>query len=127
MASPIADCDSNSSRNARKKKSSSELWVAQRNGVGRYVFPEPLPSSTTLGDISEIMNPEFGLKRKWLAHFRIFPQYYMDNGSFPDWHDRSLPWDIMLDRATMLDYDAISAGQFVEISDRYAPILHLVL
>jgi len=50
-----------------------ELLIRPRSGLGRYVFPEVLPYSTSLHELSQNLEQEFGLDRKLLAKFTIFP------------------------------------------------------
>jgi hypothetical protein len=98
-----------------------ELCASPRKGLGRHVFPDVVPSSTTLRELSERMEQEFGLNRRLVAKFTIFPQDYLDDGTLPKWHDQPLPWDTTLGEVALLDEDAIATGQYAMIADQYTP------
>ena len=104
-----------------------ELGASPRKGLGRHIFPDVVPSSTTLRELSESMEQEFSLNRRLVAKFTIFPQGHLKDGSLPKWHDQPLPWDITLGEVALLDEDAVATGQYAGVADQYAPVLHLVI
>lgn len=104
-----------------------KLLVDPRQGLGRHVFPEPISSSTTLRTLLSILEKEFGVGRDLVVHFTIFPHWHMKHGTLPKWHDRPLPWEIKLSEAATFDYDATIEGQYIQMSDQYAPVMHLVV
>jgi hypothetical protein len=104
-----------------------ELWASPRKGLGRHIFPDVVPSSTTLRELSESIEQEFSLDRRLVAKFTIFPQEHLEDGTLPKWHDQPLPWDITLGEVALLDEDAVATGQYAGIADQYAPVLHLVI
>ena len=104
-----------------------ELLICPRSGLGRYVFSEVLPYSTSLHELSQSLEHEFGLDRKLLAKFTIFPQGYLEDGTRSKWHNKPLPWNMTLGEVAFLDGDAVATGQYAGIADEFAPVLHLVI
>lgn len=102
-----------------------ELMAHPRDGLGRYVFLEPLSSSITTSQLSSLLEQEFNIKRNIQAHFIIFPQLSSSYSSY--WNGRPLPWDVTLAEAAMMDEDALEDAQYLETSEDYAPVLHLVI
>lgn len=48
-------------------------WLDTRKVLGRYVFPEPLPGDLTLLQLSEKLEQEFAITKKYQAQFVLFP------------------------------------------------------
>ncbi|KAH6673388.1 hypothetical protein B0J14DRAFT_700397 [Halenospora varia] len=104
-----------------------ELWIDPRAGLGRYILPKPIPASTTLQNVAEILEQEFGINRHLIAHFTIFPQFHQHDGTYPPWHDIPLPSSVTLAEVSQFDHTAVNEGQYEQVSEAYAPVLHLVL
>jgi hypothetical protein len=104
-----------------------ELRISPRSGLGRYVFPDVLPYSTTLRQLSQSLEQEFGLNLRLLAKFTIFPQGYLEDGTLSKWHDKPLPWDMTLGEVAFLDGDTVETEQYAGIADQYTPVLHIVI
>jgi hypothetical protein len=104
-----------------------QLMTRPRRGLGRLVFHDVVPYSTTLRELSLSLEQEFGLNRKLLAQFTIFPQGYQDDGTLPKWHNKPLPWDMTLGEVAPLDLDAVAGGQYAGIADQFSPVLHIVI
>lgn len=103
-----------------------DILIDPRKGLGRHIFHQPFPNSTTLRELFEGLESEFDLDRKFIARFTIFPQHYPEVGTYPEWHDKPLPWNMTLAEVAMLDHDAVTTGQYAGVADQYTPVLHLV-
>jgi hypothetical protein len=104
-----------------------ELLTDPRKGLGRYIFNQPFPNSTKLGELSESLESEFDLHKKFLATFTIFPQQYLKDVTYSEWNGKPLSWNMTLAEVAMLDCHAVTMGQYSEVADQYAPVLHLVV
>ncbi|KAH6618406.1 hypothetical protein B0J18DRAFT_278437 [Chaetomium sp. MPI-SDFR-AT-0129] len=113
-----------------REKPKREEWVIAdpRTALGRHVFSEPVAGNTTLLQLSEEVEREFGVLKKYQGQFTIFPQEYGDERSW--WNDRPLPWNMTLAEVRRHDLGAVASdsnGSSREILKAYAPVLHLVL
>ncbi|GAB1309804.1 hypothetical protein MFIFM68171_00014 [Madurella fahalii] len=106
------------------------VWQSPRKVLGRYVLSEPVAGDTTFLQLSEKVEQELAIAKRYQGQFTIFPQYVSEEGQYPLWHDRPLPWDMTLAEVRLLDLDSLrpgSDGSSIEIAKDYAPVLHLVL
>lgn len=111
-------------------RSSVHHWVERRDQLGRYVFREPVAGDTTLLQLSEKMEREFDIAKRYQAQFTIFPQYFDEDGQYPQWHNRPMPWNMTLADIHPLDEDAgyrAAAGHALQTPIGDAPVIHLVL
>jgi hypothetical protein len=101
--------------------------VNPREGLGRYVFSEPLAGDATLLQLVERVEQEFAIPKKYQGQFTIFPQ----NRDYETlWNNRPLPWSTTLAEVHQFDLDALHPGDngaTAEITKPDAPVLHLVL
>jgi hypothetical protein len=93
------------------------LLTDQREGLGRHIFHQPLLTSTTLRELLEGLESEFNLNRKFIAAFTIPPQWHLEDSTYPEWHNKPLPWNTTLAEVAMLDHDAVIAGQYAWVAD----------
>jgi hypothetical protein len=105
-------------------------WRNPRDLLGRYVLPEAVMADTTLLQLSEMMEGEFNIAKKYQAQFTLFPQF-TEEDQYPLWHNCPLPWHMTLADVHPLDRSALDAarrdGVALELTEAYAPVLHLVL
>lgn len=116
------------SREEPKRKGA--VFVTPRTALGRHVFSEPVEGSTTLLQLSEEVEREFGILKKYQGQFTIFPQVDLNSLTVTLWNGRPLPWNMTLAEAHLHDLDALAPdgdGSSREILKAYAPVLHLVL
>jgi hypothetical protein len=105
-------------------------WVEPRDQLGRYIFREPVAGDTTLLQISEKMEREFDIARRYQAQFTIYPQYFDQEGRYPEWHNRPMSWNMTLADIQPLDKNAgdrAADGRALQTPIGNAPVIHLVL
>lgn len=102
-----------------------------REGLGRYVFSEPLAGDATLLQLVEKVEQEFAIPKKYQGQFTIFPQDQdYETSQRPLWNNRPLPWSTTLAEVHQFDLDALNPGDngaTAKITKPDAPVLHLVL
>lgn len=117
-------------RPREKPKPGYWRWEKPRDVLGRHVFDESLAGNTTLLQLTEKVEQEFAIPKKYQGQFTIVPQDYDEEGQYPRWHNRPLPWNTTLAEVYQVDLDApkpSSDGFMTETTMMYAPVLHLVL
>ncbi|KAG7284820.1 hypothetical protein NEMBOFW57_009435 [Staphylotrichum longicolle] len=108
-----------------------ELWNPE-DALGRHVFSEPLTSDTTLLQLTEKVEQEFAIPKKYQGHFTIFP-YDQDHetGQWPPRNNRPLSWSMTLAEVHQFGLDVLSLGDNAPTAGITkpddAPVLHLVL
>jgi len=79
-------------------------YASAKQGLGRYVLEHPLSGSTTLNELSVIVERDFGIAKNLHAAFTIFPQDLTHPQ--PAWHDKPLPLSTTVAEASSYDEDA---------------------
>ncbi|KAK3319653.1 hypothetical protein B0T19DRAFT_432821 [Cercophora scortea] len=99
-------------------------YVHPREGLGRHVFDDPLPGSTTLQELFAIIERDLGFASNFFAAFTIFPQDPSSSQPRSVWHDKPLSFSMTMNEAWAVDGDALNF--FPEKMQANAE-LHLVL
>lgn len=113
-------------RPRRRPERKDYFWEDPREVLGRYVFSKPVAGGTTLLQLSEKVEREFAIPRKYQGQFTIFPQRVQEEAR---WDDHPLPWNMTLAEVRPLDLDAptpCSAGS-MGTTNAHDPVLRLVL
>jgi hypothetical protein len=64
-------------------------YYTDRDELGRHVFAQSVPGSTTLDELAGMIEQQFGIGRDLHARFTVFHDRY-------NWHDKPLPQSITL-------------------------------